>query len=153
MAWCPAYWPRCPLIIFKSQGQLALPSNCPNSRPVLKSPAIRSLSAHSYRYVQNASSYKSTHTQRRGGLAKSWLNKSLSTLRQYKTSEYSSYMFDMIVFHALVNRSEICVICSCTHDWWISSFTNVPRSFQTHHNGIRLCHHGNDIHDHISDSH
>ena len=33
--WCPAYWPRCPLIIFKSQGQLALPSNCPNSRPVL----------------------------------------------------------------------------------------------------------------------
>ena len=31
--WCPAYWPRCPLIIFKSQGQLALPSNCPNSRP------------------------------------------------------------------------------------------------------------------------
>ena len=33
--WCPAYWPRCPLIIFKSQGQLALPSNCPNSRPEL----------------------------------------------------------------------------------------------------------------------
>ena len=32
--WCPAYWPRCPLIIFKSQGQLALPSICPNSRPV-----------------------------------------------------------------------------------------------------------------------
>ena len=31
--WCPAYWPRCPLIIFKSQGQLALPSNCPDSRP------------------------------------------------------------------------------------------------------------------------
>ena len=31
--WCPAYWPRCPLIIFESQGQLALPSNCPNSRP------------------------------------------------------------------------------------------------------------------------
>ena len=31
--WCPAYWPRCPLILFKSQGQLALPSNCPNSRP------------------------------------------------------------------------------------------------------------------------
>ena len=32
--WCPAYWPRCPPISFKSQGQLALPSNCPNSRPV-----------------------------------------------------------------------------------------------------------------------
>ena len=33
--WCPTYWPRCPLIIFKSQGQLALPSNCPNSRPAM----------------------------------------------------------------------------------------------------------------------
>ena len=29
------YWPRCPLIFLKSQGQLALPSNCPNLRPAV----------------------------------------------------------------------------------------------------------------------
>ena len=37
--WCPAYWPRCPLIILKSQSQLALPSNCPNVRPATRIPS------------------------------------------------------------------------------------------------------------------
>ena len=65
--WCPAYWPRCPLIIFKSQGQLALPSNCPNSRPATVLIILFIFILHLWRTQppQSAPEYSNNTLQRR----------------------------------------------------------------------------------------
>ena len=61
LPWCPAYWPRCPLILFKSQGQLALPSNGPNLRPARGPLTWRFSSRHSHKVEPLTLIFSSRH--------------------------------------------------------------------------------------------